>query len=151
MREIGKIGKNKNMCFTTRLIFFSFPGSQGVVFLSFCQVVRIGNRSPEWWWLTDKEGKSPRKQNKGKSEDQSEDLRQNKQHSWLAQFTQGRPRGEEKTYKKRSQRAGDLSLSLSHPHTLAHSPTLFSLRLWVGMPSCLEDGFSCYFLNKIEL
>ena len=30
-----------------------------------CQVVRIGNRSPEWWWLKDKEGKSPQKQNKG--------------------------------------------------------------------------------------
>ena len=113
------------MFFTTRLIFFSFPGSQGVVFLSFCQVVRIGNRSPEWWWLKDKEGKSPQKQNKGKSEDQSKDLRQNKKHSWLAQFTQGRPRGKEKTYKKRSQRAGDLSLSLSlslpHTGTLPHS------------------------------
>jgi len=24
-------------------------------------VVRKGNRSPEWWWLKDKEGKSPRK------------------------------------------------------------------------------------------
>ena len=29
--------------------------------------------------------------------------------------------------------------------------SLFSLRLWVGMPSCLEDVFSCYFLNKTEL
>ena len=24
-----------------------------------CWVVGIGNRSPEWWWLKDKEGKSP--------------------------------------------------------------------------------------------
>ena len=24
-------------------------------------VVRIGKRSPEWWWLKDKEGKSPGK------------------------------------------------------------------------------------------
>ena len=139
------------MFFTTRLIFFSFPGSQGVVFLSFCQVVRIGNRSPEWWCLKDKEGNSPQKQNKGKSEDQSKDPKENKQHSWLAQFTQGRPRGKEKTYKKRSQRAGDLSLSLSLTSTHWHTPPLSSSRLWVGMPSCLEDGFSCYFLNKIEL
>ena len=41
----------------------------------YCQVVRIGKRSPEWWWLKDKEGKSPQKQNKGRSEDWSEDLR----------------------------------------------------------------------------
>ena len=40
---------------------------------------------------TDKEGKSPRKGNKRRSEDRSEDLRRNK-HSWLAQFTQDRPR-----------------------------------------------------------
>ena len=39
-----------------------------------CQVVRIGKRSPEWWWLKDKE-KSPQKWNKGRSEDQSENLR----------------------------------------------------------------------------
>ena len=32
-----------------------------------CQVVRIGKRSPKWGWLKDKEGKSPRKQNKGRS------------------------------------------------------------------------------------
>ena len=146
MREIGKIGKNKNMCFTTRLIFFSFPGSQGVVFLSFCQVVRIGNRSPEWWWLKDKEGKSPRKQNKGKSEDQSEDLRQNKQHSWLAQFTQGRPRGEEKTYKKRSQRAGDLSLSLSLIPTHWHTPLLSSLCVFgSACPHALKMDFPAIF------
>ena len=29
--------------------------------LSKCYVVRIGNRSPKWPWLQDKEGKSPRK------------------------------------------------------------------------------------------
>ena len=28
---------------------------------------------------------------------------------------------------------------------------LSSLRLWVGMPSRLEDVFSCHFLNKTEL
>ena len=49
----------------------------------------------------------PAKIEQRKVEDQSEDLRRDKQHSWLAQFTQGRPRGrKKKTYKKRSQRAG---------------------------------------------
>ena len=28
---------------------------------------------------------------------------------------------------------------------------LFSSRLWIDLPSQLEDGFSCYLLNKIEL
>ena len=28
---------------------------------------------------------------------------------------------------------------------------LFSSRLWINVPSCLRDGFSCYLLNKIEL
>ena len=37
---------------------------------------------------------------KGRSEDQSEDLRQNKQHSWLAQFAQGRLRGRGKHIKR---------------------------------------------------
>ena len=79
------------------------------------------------------------------SEDQSEDLRYNKQHSWLAwlaQFTYGRPRGRRK-HKKRSQGARGLSvclsvclsslslsfslsrsLSLSCASALSHSPTL---------------------------
>ena len=51
--------------------------------------------------------------------------------------------GGRKKHKKRSQRA----LSLSP----RRAGVLFSLRLWVDMPSCLEDGFSCYYLNKIEL
>ena len=45
-------------------------------------------------------------------------------------------------------RARALSLSLPLP---AYSSTLFSLSLWVDMPSHFEDGFSCYLLNKIEL
>ena len=80
--------------------------------LSLCQVVRIENRNPEWQWLKDKEGKSPQKQNKGRSEDHSEDLRQNKKHSWLAQFTQGRPGGGKK-YIKRGAKGPGVSLSLS--------------------------------------
>ena len=34
---------------------------------------------------------------KGRSEHLSENLRWSKQHSWLAQFTQGRPRGRKNT------------------------------------------------------
>ena len=47
----------------------------------------------------------------------SEDLRQNKQHSWLALFTKGRPGGG-KTYKKRSQRVGGLSCACAHSLSL---------------------------------
>ena len=50
--------------------------------------------------------------------------------------------GREKQVKR-----GAKALSLFLPRTGA----LFSLRLWVDMPSRLEDGFSCYYLNKIEL
>ena len=51
--------------------------------------------------------------------------------------------GGRKKHKKRSQR----TLSLSPPRAGA----LFSLRFWIDVPSCLEGGFSCYLLNKIEL
>ena len=95
----------------------------------------------------------------GRSEDQSEDFRQNKQnkqHSWLSPICIGQAQVEEKTYKRRSQsafsqtlcpaymrtlaRSLSLSLPLSPP-TPTHSSTLFSLSL----------GFSCYLLNKMEL
>ena len=46
----------------------------------------------------------------------------------------GQVQGEEKKHKKRSQNWARASLPF-----------------WVSMPSCLEDGFSCYLLNKIEL
>ena len=100
----------------------------------------------------------------GRSEDQSEDFRQNKQHSWLSPICIGQAQVEEKTYKRRSQSTFwqtlslrcmcALSLPLSLTLTLpapVHSSTLFSSSLWVGMPSHSEDGFSCYLLNKIEL
>ena len=93
----------------------------------------------------------------GRSEDQSEDFRQNKQnkqHSWLSPICIGQAQVEEKTYKRRSQSAFSwtlylpcacahaLSLSLSlSPSLPTHSSTLFSLSL----------GFSCYLLNKMEL
>ena len=72
---------------------------------------------------------------KGRSEDQSEDFRQNKQnkqHSWLSPICIGQAQVEEKTYKRRSH-TGALFASLDDIH------------------SHLEDGFSCYLLNKIEL
>ena len=73
----------------------------------------------------------------GRSKDQSEDFRQNKQnkqHSWLSPICIGHAQVEEKTYKRRSQTAFSrtlspacmcvLSLSLSlflPPHALLHS------------------------------
>ena len=50
--------------------------------------------------------------------------------------------GEEKTYKEDPKG----SLSLSPPHDGA----IFSLHLWIDVPSCLDE-FSCYLLNKIYL
>ena len=78
-----------------------------------CQVVRIGNRSPEWQWLKVKEGGSLQKQNKGRSKDWSQDLRWNKQfYPTSAPIYIRQAHGEEKTYKKRSQGERGLSLSL---------------------------------------
>ena len=44
---------------------------------------------------------------------------------------------------KRGAKASSLALS----RMLGRS----SLHVWIDVPSCLEDGFSCYLLNKIEL
>ena len=104
------------------------------------------------------------------SEDRSEDLRYNKQHSWLAwlaQFTYGRPRGRRKHIKRGAKGPGvclsvclslfSLSLSLSRARSLFraqaryHTPQLFASRLCISIPSHLKDVFSCDFLNKIEL
>ena len=38
-----------------------------------------------------------------------------------------------------------------HKKRSQSSLVLFSSCLWVDMPSRLEDGFSCYYLNKTEL
>ena len=73
----------------------------------------------------------------GRSEDQSEDFRQNKQHSWLSPNCIGQAQVEGKTYKRRSQsavsrtlspacmrvRARSLSLSLSHSFPLSLPPS----------------------------
>ena len=69
---------------------------------------------------------------KGRSEDQSEDFRQNKQHSWLSPICIGQAQVEEKTYKRRSQSASSWTLSSAcmrthslslplPPHALLHS------------------------------
>ena len=74
---------------------------------------RIGKRSPKWRWLR-----------QGRSKDQSEDFRQNKQnkqHSWLSPICIGQAQVEEKTYKRRSQSA--------FSRTLSQVRALFSLSL----------------------
>ena len=60
----------------------------------------------------------------GRSEDQSEDFRQNKQHSWLSPIYIGQAQVEEKTYKRRSQSVLFLSLSLPPSHACTHSLSL---------------------------
>jgi len=73
----------------------------------------------------------------GRSEDQSEDFRQdkqNKQHSWLSPICIAQAQVEEKTYKRRSQSA--FSRTPACVHALS-----FSLSL----------SLSCYLLNKIDL
>ena len=74
----------------------------------------------------------------GRSKDQSEDFRQNKQHSWLSPFCIGQAQVEEKTYKRRSQSAfswtlspacvRSFSFSLSLPPS-PRTPPLSSLRV----------------------
>ena len=111
-------------------------------FQSFPASVRIGNRSPKWRWLKDKEGKSPQhrtREGQGKVWWREWRLQVEQTALLASPVCIGQAQGEGKTYKKRSQRA------------LSRSSLLFSSRLWVGMPSHLEDVFSCYFLNKTEL
>ena len=60
----------------------------------------------------EKPAKIEQRKVRGRSEDRSEDLRENHQHSWPAQFTQGRPWGEEKTYKR-----GAIACAGSLPHS----------------------------------
>ena len=92
----------------------------------------------------EKPAKIEQRKVKGRSEDRSEDFRQN---ALLAKPYLHRtgPGGRKKKHIKRG--AKGLSLSLF----LLRAGALFSSCLWVNMPSRLEDGFSCYYLNKIEL
>jgi len=73
---------------------------------------------------------------KGRSEDQSEDFRQDKQHSWLSPICIGQAQVEE----KKPIKGGAKALS----HTLSHVRALF-----LSLSHSLS--LSCYLLNKIEL
>ena len=86
----------------------------------------------------EKPAKIEQRKVKERSEDQNEDLRKNKQHSWLSPICIGQAQGEEETYKRRSQNAFSLSLSLLHVCALFLSfstdppPQLsFLLRGWI--------------------
>ena len=72
---------------------------------------------------------------KGRSEDQSENFRQNKEHSWLSPICIGQAQVEEKTYKRKSQNAFSRTLSPTCAHALSFFLSLILL----------------LFLNKIEL
>ena len=61
---------------------------------------------------------------KGMSKDQSENFRQNKQHSWLGPICIGQAQVEEKTYKRRSQSAFSRTLSPTCMHALFLSISL---------------------------
>ena len=102
----------------------------------------------------------------GRSKDQSEDFRQNKQnkqHSWLSPICIGQAQMEEKTYKRRSQRAFSQTLSPACMHALSLSLSLslflpLSLSLFLPLSFSLPThsstlfssslGFSCYLINK---
>ena len=104
------------------------------------EVVRIGKKSPKWRWLKDLEGKA----------------RENR--------TKEGPRTGVRTSGKTNNTPGWPNLHKTGPGTEKHireakalfllslagacDGALFSSRLWINVPSCLEDGFSCYYLNK---
>ena len=126
--------------FTNMLTFLSFSSLNPFLDLSNSLVLGRQNR--------EKESKMAVAKRQGRFKDQSEDFRQNKQHSWLSPICIGQAQVEEKTYKRRSQSAFSRTLSCVHARTLSlsfflptHSSTLFSSSL----------GFSCYLLNKIQL
>ena len=102
---------------------------------SFCQMGRIGKRSPKWRWLQDKEGKSPRKGN--------EDLRTGVRTSGKTNNTPGWPNlhrtgpGREK-HINRGARANSLSLS---PMLGRSSPRVFGLTC----PHALKMDFPAIF------
>ena len=68
----------------------------------------------------------------GRSEDQSENFRQNKQHSWLSQICIGQAQVEKKeTYKRRSQSV----FSRTFSPACVHSFLSLSLSLTLLLPS----------------
>ena len=88
----------------------------------------------------------------GRSKDQSEDFRQNKQnkqHSWLSPICIGQAQGRKKHIKGG---AKALSLGLSLPRACTRSLSLsfslsFSLPTHFSTPFSSSLGFSCYLLN----
>ena len=85
----------------------------------------------------------------GRSEDQSEDFRQNKQnkqHSWLSPICIGQAQVEEKPYKRRSQSAFSQTLC---PACMRARARVRALSL--SLSFSLSLSLSCYLLNKIEL
>ena len=81
---------------------------------------RLGERSPKWRWLKDKEGESPTKQNRGRSKEGLRTrVRTAGRTALLTKPNLHRAGlGGRKKRKKRSQRALSLSLSLSLWSTL---------------------------------
>ena len=73
----------------------------------------------------------------GRSEDQSEDFRQNKQHSWISPIYIGQAQVEEKHIK-----GGAKALSHGLSPVCVRSISVFL---------SLSLSLSCYLLNKIEL
>ena len=106
-----------------------------------CQVVRIGKKSPKWWWLKDLEGKAHENRTK-------EGLRTRVRTSGKTNNTPGWPNlhktdpGTEKHIKRGAKALFSLSLSLPL------SGAIFSSGLWIVVPSRLKDGFACCYLNK---
>ena len=107
----------------------------------FRQVVRIGNRSPEWRWLKDKEGKAHENRTK-------EVPRTGVRTSGRANCTPGCPiyigqaQGEKKMHKKKSRRAKGPGLSLF--------PVLWGTLLFVslGQHPLMPRGWVVLLLSK---
>ena len=90
-------------------------------------VVRIGKRSPKWWWLKDK-GKSLQKRNKGKSTDRSENFRSNSQAPLLASpVCIGQAQGRKETNIKGGSQEGLRPLLLRWPALRPRECTILCL------------------------
>ena len=96
----------------------------------------------------------PGKQNKGRSKEgpRTRVRTRGRTNSTPGPVYRGQAQGGGKNISKEEPR-GRGSLSPIHVFSLSFSLclSLSLLVFWVGMPPCLEDVFSCYFLNKIEL
>ena len=92
----------------------------------------------------EKPAKIEQRKVKGRSEDPSEDFRQNKQHSWVAQFAQGRPRGREKHIKRGTKGLSPCppphACALSLSRTLSHARSLTLLSLTRSLSRALSHA-----------